>query len=108
MRTHRDARLDSLLDAICAVASSLPSETRQRAATALGARMAGQSLPDEACNTAVAADLAHVLRTLECMPAIAWPAGEPSPGDYCSDLPSSLDCDVAAVHARGRGWSNSP
>jgi hypothetical protein len=73
MTTHRDARLDMLLSAICALAGSLPLEVRRRAGAALGKRVAGLCLSDEASDTAVARDLALILDTLGCIPSIDLP-----------------------------------
>ena len=73
MTTHRDARLEMLLSAICALAGSLPPEVRQRAGAALGERVAGLCLSDEASDTAAARDLALILGNLGCMPSVDLP-----------------------------------
>jgi hypothetical protein len=73
MTTHHEARLDVLLHAICALAGSLPPEVRQSAGVVLTDSVAALQLPDEASDTAAAADLARILGTLGCMPAVARP-----------------------------------
>jgi hypothetical protein len=73
MTTQRDARLDMLLSAICALAGSLPPEVRHRAVAALGERVAGLCPSDEASDTAVARDLVLILGTLGCLPSVGLP-----------------------------------
>lgn len=65
------ARLDLLLDAVCALASALPPEACDCAASALDRRMSGAAPSSEACDTAVAADLARILGALRRLPLVA-------------------------------------
>ena len=70
MKTVQNARLDFLLDAVCAIASALSPDTRRLA----GVMLTGQATLrtdelSEAADTAVAADLARLLGTLGWLPA---------------------------------------
>lgn len=70
MTTHRNARLDMLLSAVCALAGSLPAEAQRRAGAALVERVASLGVTDEASDAVVARDLALILGTLGCMPSV--------------------------------------
>ena len=65
--TH-DARLDVLLDALCAFAEALPSQTRQAAGHGL-ARRAASLVVDQTADESVAVDLARLLTCLDCLPS---------------------------------------
>lgn len=69
MTTAQDARLDLLLDAVCAIASVLPPHARREAGASLSSQVHERYLLDEPADTAVAGDLASLLRALDCLPA---------------------------------------
>ncbi len=66
-----DARLELLLHAVCALASALPPDARDHAASTLDQRMPGAEPSSEACDTAVAADLSRILGALRRLPLVA-------------------------------------
>ncbi len=69
MTTHRDARFEILLSAICALAVSLPPKVRESAGLVLREHVAGLCPPDQASDVVFARDLALILRALGCMPS---------------------------------------
>lgn len=68
MLSLHQARCDVMLNAICAIAETLPAETRRAAAQSLMLRMSTRTLPTEATDMAVAADLARILSALGSLP----------------------------------------
>ena len=68
MKTRFEGRLDVLIDALCALAESLPADERQTVGVALVRRIANRSLADEATDAAVAHDVARFLGALGCLP----------------------------------------
>ena len=64
----QQARCDVMLNAICAIAETLPAETRRATAQGLMRRMSSRTLPTEATDVAVAADLARILSALGSLP----------------------------------------
>lgn len=80
MTTRHDARLEVLLDAVCAFAAALPSETRELAANALEKRVARLAPADEEVDLAIASDLARLFDALGRFPAVAAPPTNCGPG----------------------------
>lgn len=60
MKTRFEGRLDVLIDALCALAETLPADARQTVGVALVRRIANRSLADEAADAAVARDVSRV------------------------------------------------
>lgn len=71
--TPRDARLDLLLNAVCALAAALPKDAKLVAGASLAGRLTSVCPHNEPTDTAVAADLARILETLGCLPSVALP-----------------------------------
>ncbi len=81
MLSLQQARCDVMLNAICAIAETLPAETRRAAAQSLMRRMSTRTLPTEATDVAVAADLARILSALGSLPLREHvPGAQGSPG----------------------------
>ncbi len=81
MLSLQQARCDVMLNAICAIAETLPAEARRAAAQSLMRRMSTRTLPTEATDVAVAADLARILSALGSLPLQEHlPGGHGSPG----------------------------
>jgi hypothetical protein len=77
----QQARCDVMLNAICAIAETLPAENRRAAAQGLMRRMSTRMLPTEATDVAVAADLARILSALGSLPLQEHlPGAHGSPG----------------------------
>jgi hypothetical protein len=71
MTTRRDARLDILLSAICAMAVSLPPKVREHAGAVLRENVVGMCPLDQASDIVIARDLALILGALGSMPSDA-------------------------------------
>lgn len=84
MTTRCDARLDVLLDTLCAVTEVLPAEARHDLAVSLARRVAERRPADEGADTAVAGDVARILEALGLLPWMGRgapaspPCGEPA------------------------------
>ena len=70
MTTRCDARLDVLLDTLCAVAEVLPAQARHDVAVSLARRVAARCPADEGADTAVAGDVARMLEALGLLPCM--------------------------------------
>jgi hypothetical protein len=75
MPINHDARLEVLLGALCAFAEALSPQSRQAAGRALTRRAASLAI-DPTADVAVAADLAHLLTALGCLPSLIPASGD--------------------------------
>ncbi len=72
MTTRCDARLDVLLDTLCAVTEVLPAEARHDLAIKLARRVAARRPADEGADTAAAGDVARIL---DALGLLSWLGG---------------------------------
>ncbi len=65
-----DARLDAMIDIVCALAEALPAEARQSARVRFAQRVAARQPANEEADAAVAGDIARILDALGCPPRV--------------------------------------
>ena len=68
MTMRFDARLDAMLDTLCALAEALPADARHAARFRLAQRVAARCPASEEADVAVAGDVARILNVLGCLP----------------------------------------
>lgn len=68
MTIRCDARLDAMIDILCAMAEVLPAEARQSARVRLAQRVDARCPANEEADAAVAGDIARILDALGCLP----------------------------------------